>query len=265
MKSAVLELTYQCNLNCAFCYCAWHDHPEAFGEEISLDKWKVIVGQCVCAGVSSFTLTGGDPVLYDGCANLVEYLLSYQGVNDCEFYTNLRVLPTWLLNAKEHTRFRITTSLQGIYKRDTLVGCSWPLEDWKSNCKKVIDTGCRLGVAITITKQNIDDLEQMICLASELGAMKVWVNTMVIEGRGVQHPELWLNADEIINVYERSRNMRHSVLSEITLPGEYCCSCRPGGIIPDGLDVSHCGECLAVRNMIVFGPDGRRRKCVHLW
>lgn len=265
MKSAVLELTYKCNLSCPFCYCAWHDHPDAFGPEIALSQWEGILRKCLCEGVASFTITGGEPTLYEGVEDIVKLATSCDGAADCELYSNLRVVPQWIVRVPDKGRFRVTTSLQGLFGRASAVGMEWPLESWQDNCRKIIDGGVKLGIAITVTKQNVDDLEHMIICAAELGAWKIWVNTMVIEGRGVNHPELWLNAEEISGVYERARSLRNAVAPEIRLPGEFYCSCRPNGIVPAGYDVTDGVPCEAAKHMIVFGPDGRRRKCMHIW
>lgn len=265
MKSAVLELTYKCNLICAFCYCAWHDHPEAFGDEISTNEWENICDRCIRAGVSSFTITGGEPVLYDGAERIVRRLVSNRCVNECELYTNLRVVPDWIMDVNDACRFRITTSLQGIYNRASVIGDSWSFDAWRKNCRRLIDSGVRIGVAITVTKQNLNDLEQMIHLVDDLGIPRTWVNTMVIEGRGIRHPELWLTADSIYMVYERARLMQRQVTAEILLPGEYYCSCRPDGIVPEGFDRAECNRCAIEQEMLVIGPDGRRRKCMHVW
>ena len=267
MKTAVLELTSRCNLNCTFCYCACHDHPEAFGKGIHLEAWKDLVEQCFRSGISSFTLTGGEPTLYDGVEQLVRMLLEHPVVKECECYTNLKEVPCWLrgvVAGKE--KMRVTTSLQGVYGRASALGCSFPLEVWKHHCREVVDLGIPLRIAITVTKQNMGDLEYMIDMAAKMQASKIFVNTMVMEGRGLLHPELWLSAEEIQDVYRRARMMRSSLSQVICLPEEYYCSCRTDGVIPEGLEELGCKEkCEVEKEMIVFGPDGRMRKCMHVW
>ena len=63
--NAILELTYECNFACPFCYVPWIDHPEIRGKELRTEEWKEIIDGLAKADVASLTFTGGEPLMRD--------------------------------------------------------------------------------------------------------------------------------------------------------------------------------------------------------
>ena len=60
--SAILELTYKCNLKCLFCSCPWENSNRNFnkGVELSTNKWKEIIKKVSSMGVSDICFTGAE-------------------------------------------------------------------------------------------------------------------------------------------------------------------------------------------------------------
>ena len=39
----VLEITSQCNFNCPYCYCLWHEFPQLLDQTLTSNQWKKII------------------------------------------------------------------------------------------------------------------------------------------------------------------------------------------------------------------------------
>lgn len=65
-----LELTRRCGLNCKHCYISAGKPRE---NELSTEEWKMILDQLKELEVLSVYFNGGDPLLYEGCTELLSY------------------------------------------------------------------------------------------------------------------------------------------------------------------------------------------------
>lgn len=63
---------WNCNLKCAFCYCAGEPEADA-SYELSTDEWKKIIDVCRCARIPALTFTGGEPTLRKDLPELIAY------------------------------------------------------------------------------------------------------------------------------------------------------------------------------------------------
>jgi radical SAM protein with 4Fe4S-binding SPASM domain len=71
LREIYLHLTHRCGRACLHCYdrdAAWDPN------ELSTAEWKDAIDQCVALGASSFVFIGGDPLLRDDFATLVDHI-----------------------------------------------------------------------------------------------------------------------------------------------------------------------------------------------
>ena len=71
-KVAALELTYRCNHRCLFCSCPWEADDKYLQDELSFEEWIQVIDTLMNAGVSSFTLTGGEPLMREDIENIID-------------------------------------------------------------------------------------------------------------------------------------------------------------------------------------------------
>lgn len=76
--TAVLELSFECGHSCVYCSCPWYAAKGAYaasGPRMGLDEYRRLVDFFVDGcGVTSFALSGGEPLMFEGFAELVEYI-----------------------------------------------------------------------------------------------------------------------------------------------------------------------------------------------
>ena len=73
---AALELTYRCNHQCLFCSCPWEADNKYCKEELSYFEWTQVIDTIMLNGVSSITLTGGEPLMRDDLRDFIDYILA---------------------------------------------------------------------------------------------------------------------------------------------------------------------------------------------
>jgi 7-carboxy-7-deazaguanine synthase len=73
-----------CNLHCAYCDTAWANEPDAEAVVMSAEEIETLVRT---SGVMNVTLTGGEPLLRGGMAELLERLAAIPGIS-IEIETN---------------------------------------------------------------------------------------------------------------------------------------------------------------------------------
>ena len=59
--TALLELTYRCNLLCSFCYNVLRERPE-----LDTGQWLEVLDRLKAAGTFKVLLSGGEPLLHPG-------------------------------------------------------------------------------------------------------------------------------------------------------------------------------------------------------
>lgn len=67
-----LNLTRRCNLDCEYCRIV-DNSRERFEKELSVDQWKQIIDRFVRFGHTHFVFTGGEPFVYRGLYELIDY------------------------------------------------------------------------------------------------------------------------------------------------------------------------------------------------
>ena len=68
VRTVYLHLTSKCNSKCSYCYA------EYSFEEISVKEWKFIIDKLSKNPPLKISITGGEPLLYNGIFNIASYL-----------------------------------------------------------------------------------------------------------------------------------------------------------------------------------------------
>jgi len=265
-KSAVIELTYECNFACPFCYLPWHDHPEIRGFELSTERWKSVIREVWLGGASSITITGGEPLMRPDAIELIEYVKRETTIPRVSVYTNLSKCDAGFFDAVDDTRFNVSTSLQGCETLSEMSGCNRSIREFSEACKKINRTCAELTIGVTLTKRNVCETEEILRVADSLNPAAIQVGVLMIEGRAKEHPELWMTFDEIVEAHKRIELCRGSLRANLVVINELFCSCRKDAIKPIGMPVEYKPDaCEAASSYVVIGPDGRHRKCMHVF
>jgi MoaA/NifB/PqqE/SkfB family radical SAM enzyme len=205
-KKLIMNVTYVCNNHCTFCAVGTrtqvHGHPPRQREH--LDKYRRL-------GVTMVDFDGGEPTLNPELIPLVRYARAI-GFERINVTTNGRMCfyPEF---AQKLVRSGLTTLLFSVHGADAQthaqqVGVAEAFEQTTGgirNCLQAAPSGVELGMNITLTKGNFQQLDGVAQLAWDLGLR--WLNIQFLTpfGRATRMvaPDTQAAADVARRVIER--------------------------------------------------------------
>jgi PqqA peptide cyclase len=167
----VAELTYRCPLRCVYCSNPIDFHRSR--EELSTGDWQRVFSEAAELGVMQLHLSGGEPLVRDDLAQLIQHARS------CDLYTNLITGGT-LLDESKLRRFReagldhIQLSVQGAKRENAETIAGARSHQQKLDAARLIARiGFPLTLNVVIHQTNIAEVPELIALALELGANRL--------------------------------------------------------------------------------------------
>lgn len=165
--SIQLELTYDCNNNCKFCY---NSLDGAYNRnQVPYDRLKIILEDIRKYGIFSINFNGGEPLLYENFFDLAKWCIDLGF--DIHFNTNATLINEE--NAVYISRLfpAVCTSLHGATseKHDRIVGRMNAFTEAIVGIKHLILNNVYVAVNVTVTKQNLTDIRKIVSLLSSLG------------------------------------------------------------------------------------------------
>lgn len=190
---AALELTYRCNHKCLFCSCPWEADEEYLKEELTYSEWTEVIDTLMRNGVSTFTLTGGEPLMRDDIRDIIDYILN-NGAS-LNIISNGRKITDEFLDFIAKRNVSICISIPGIetFVEHTDVD---NVEHVLSLFEKTRSKGIQATANIAVTKKNLPELYENIAYALIKGADYVLLNRFLPGGRGLKNQEYLLSKDE---------------------------------------------------------------------
>ncbi len=205
LLSIELEFTKKCNLRCLYCYS---NAGEPAKDELSIDELKSVVFQAKNLGAKKIVLLGGgEPLLYKGLEEIVDYINSL-GLQQILFTNGVLI-------DEKIAGFLFKNKVSVVIKRNSFnPEVQDMLADMKGTFKHIqkgitilMETGypqkeISLGIQTIICKQNIDEIPSMWIWARERGIIP-YFEVLTYQGRAKENRELSVSPSEIKDVFER--------------------------------------------------------------
>ncbi len=124
--------------------------------------------------------------------------------------------------------------------------------------KNVVEEGMYLQVNITVSKLNIDEIDDLVKFADDLGAHVILLYTFVALGRGEVNRRLALTGEELARVIEKAAELQGNVelvISPVAAPWYYALLASRTRI-PLTLAKRAMVGCIAARGMFYIKPNG---------
>lgn len=275
--SAVLEMTYECNHKCLFCSCPW-ESKSGFEKSAPLtkDEWKTVIRTITELGVSSISLTGGEPLLNKDIVDIMMFAASLKcSMIETEnnvlvtknqplkiyLISNGSLVSDEILNVCKDHNIHLSMSLPGLdtYFLHTSYGSPDKILEL---FHKASSFGVNTTVNITVTKLNLYELYKIISNSLIAGAETVLLNRFLPGGRGLDNAEkLMLNANEVNEMLD----ITEGVLKTANRYGHVGTE-LPKCIIKNLDKYNHLKvstTCSAGKDFFVIGPSGYIRTCNH--
>lgn len=195
----VWNITKACNMSCMHCYenAGGKNKNELSADEIinGLDRMSV-------AGVASVAFSGGEPSIHP---HILQFIAHTEDNGMCPaMATNGYTLA----DSNRCTRFVdagldfIQISLDGMNPatHDSFRGVNGAWEKAVNSVKNFVDSGIFVEVATTVTKNNIDEIPEMIDFVSSLGVNWLMLYNFIPTGKGYEIMDMDLSPGDRSNL-----------------------------------------------------------------
>lgn len=213
------ELTRRCNLRCKHCR-ADAEHCQYEGE-LSLDEIKCILDSVAANFKPIMILTGGEPLLRDDIFDIIRYTVSV-GLQPVMATCGTLLTPEIARDLREAGIQRISVSIDGpdAASHDDFRGIPGAFAATMAGLDAARAGGLAFQVNTTVTRHNMDHVEDIYNLAISLGAAAFHPFLLVPTGRGKGLSHELLNPEE----YERILNRIYEMRSNSPIPFKPTCA-----------------------------------------
>lgn len=197
------EVTKRCNLNCHHCYNDSH----AIGYEPSLEQIHSVVNELSSTKLRNIVVTGGEPLMREDLQTIIGWLrpLTF----NLTLATNGTIINeqniSWLGEMIDLVNLSLDAGNKFAYEK--FRGRKGTFDKCLRGLELLVQKKVPVVIQTTISRFNIDSLEELADLAIEKGATAWIVRLPVYSGRANQYKEDFLSRDELVK--------RASYLSEI--------------------------------------------------
>ncbi len=190
----VWNFTNACNLRCRHCYQR-ADKPTP--DELSLSEKLRVVADLDAAGVAAIAFSGGEPTIHP------HFLRTAREAADRGIYvavaTNGTVITQRYAEKMKRAGVRyVEVSLDSVdpAKHDAFRGVPGAWKRAVRGIRNAVQAGLVTGIATTLTKMNLDEIEDIAELAEELGVQRLIFFNFIPTGRGREIVEWDLTPEE---------------------------------------------------------------------
>lgn len=191
------NITDRCNLACTHCYNASGPDSPAAGELPTAEAFAVI-DDLAAAGVPLILFTGGEPLMREDIFDMARHAKS-RGLKMALSTNGTIITPEVAACIRESGIEYAGISLDGATAatHDRFRNMPGAFEKSCSAFAACRAGGLRCGVRITLTKENLPELEALVDLSLRLGASRFCLYWLVPAGRGsAAYDRLQLDKDE---------------------------------------------------------------------
>lgn len=215
------ELTKKCNLTCKHCRAEAAD--QEFTGELSLDQIKSIIDDIVSFAQPILVLTGGEPLFRDDIFEIAGY--GKQKGLHIALATNGTLIDENIAGEiKKAGIERVSISIDGkdAATHDEFRGIPGSFDAALNGARLLKAAGVDFQFNTTVTKRNVDDIEEILHLAEDEKATALHIFMLVPVGCGVEIVESDMISSE---KYEEVLNWFYENTQNINL--EFKATCAP--------------------------------------
>jgi AdoMet-dependent heme synthase len=206
------ELTKRCNLKCIHCRANADD--DIFKDELDTGKIKHIIDEIASFANPILVLTGGEPLFRKDIFTIAEYARS-KGFRLALATNGTLIEKNTALKIKKSGIQRVSISIDGKDSRshDIFRGIEGSFKRAIEGAALLRETGVEFQFNTTITKRNVDELEEIILLSELSAAKALHIFMLVPVGCGADIADTDMLSREkyeeiLIWLYERMKKSR---------------------------------------------------------
>lgn len=247
---AAIELTYACNLKCRHCY---GDYGTNQSIKIDFDKAIRLLNNLNKNKIRVIELTGGDITMYPRFDELLETAVSLNFdfimllTNGIEISDKVKKI---IIDNKERIRIQIDVHSLNEEYLYWFTGKKNILGKIKSNISYLIEKGVIVRVATICTEKNLDELDDIVSWAYNIGASEIGISPVICLGRATS-----LETELYFKNPQRAEEFMEKIKNYSLKYGDFF----SGYKAPNSNIRKNCG---AVTSEVVINPEGNLKLCV---
>ena len=195
LPSRILHLhpTRRCNLACNHCYSTSSPHQDS-GVNPSL--WRQVLPLLRSQGYEQVSLSGGEPLLYEGLEILVSAAAD-EGFRLTLISNGILISKPTAQNKKLLKQLDgVAISFDGLaHRHDDIRGRSGVFQHACNAIKVLLDLGLPVAAAISVTNDGIEELPDLVYHLVTLGVTAIQVRPVAAAGRASQKTHSLISSD----------------------------------------------------------------------
>lgn len=203
------ELTKKCNLNCI--HCRAESENSIYEGELSLDEIKAVIDDIASHYSPIMVLTGGEPLYRADIFQIASYA-EIKGLKTALASNGTLIDRSMAERIRTAGIRRVSISLDGCTpeSHDGFRGIPGSFENALRGINYLKEAGVEFQINTTISRRNVDEIEEIMKLAEGIGAKALHIFMLVPVGCGVEIAESEMISkekyEEVLNwFYDRSR------------------------------------------------------------
>lgn len=178
----VWNITRACNLKCVHCYN--DSGASKADDELSTEEAKTVLDDLVQFGVPSVLFSGGEPLMRPDLFELIAYAVE-RGLRAVISTNGTLITADMAKKIKKHGVSYVGISLDGIGDiNDKFRGVVGAFDKAVAGIKNCQDAGVRIGLRLTLTQKNVQDLESLFDFFESERIVRACFYHFVPSGRG---------------------------------------------------------------------------------
>ena len=201
----VWNFTNMCNLRCEHCY---QKADKPLPDELTLNEKINVIEQLDKANVAAIAFSGGEPTIHPHFLRVAAEAAS-RGMYTSVATNGVVITEDYAFKLKEAGIRYVEISLDSIdpKKHDSFRGVKGAWEKAVRGIKASVKAGLTTGIATTLTKMNIDEVEDIVRFGEDLGVKRVIFFNFIPVGRGEDILDWDLTPEEREEVLKRIYNI----------------------------------------------------------
>ena len=178
----VWNTTNRCNLECVHCYAGAESEPKA--SELTTAEGKRLLDDLADHGAPVVLFSGGEPMVREDLAELVAYAAD-AGIRPVLSTNGTLLTADRARELKQAGLAYAGVSVDGLAERnDEFRGVDGAFRAAVEGIETCLDVGLKTGLRYTVTRQNVDDLDGVVDLLSDVGLDRFCFYHLSYSGRG---------------------------------------------------------------------------------
>ncbi len=179
-----ISITEECPNNCI--HCALPDTKNR--NKLAPGTVKSTIDQVLEMGTTYVIFDGGEPLTYPGLEDLIRYVDPQKAITGM-FTSGVGLTEDRAIRLKEAGLYSLTVSFDNAYedKHDYVRGRKGVFKSAVEAVKNGLKAGLLVNIYVVLSRDNVNELEELYVLASELGVHELSFYEIVPTGRWMDH------------------------------------------------------------------------------